>query len=278
LASGRPGDAAVELEQVVAAAPELGSARLMLAEAVAASGRLDDALASFDAAAALMPHAAEPRLAAGRALEARGRFDAAAEAYRDAAVREPASAEAARALLSLRAGRGDLARGIAELDRLASDHPRSAALRVAHAEALHRGGDPAGAARAVDAALELDPDRVDALLLRANLHAEAGRTGEAAALYRTILRQRPDLPAAEWGLARALVAGGSDEDAVAAIDAFAARYPGRAQGDVLRGMLFERRGDTPAAVRAYESALAIDPGNAAARRGLERLLSGKASR
>jgi choline-sulfatase len=271
LAAGRAAEARAELEKVVAAAPEFGSGYLMLAECLLAEGRLDDAVRSFDTAALRLPTQAEPRVAKGRALESRGRFDAAADAYREAVEREPGATEAARALIALRAGRGDLARADVEIATLADRFPTSAALATGHAELRHRLGDNAGAAAALKRALELDPRGTEPRLLQAALLLEAGRPSEAAAVYRSVLRDRPDSRVAGVGLGRALVAGGPDADAEAWISRLEAADPTGATPRALRGALFERRGDTQAAMQAYREALAADPRDADARRGMARL-------
>jgi len=74
-----------------------------------------------------------------------------------------------------------------------------------------------------------------------------------------------------WGLARALVLAGPEDEAEAALSALEAKHPRSAQGAALRGLFFERRGDRDAAARAYENALILDPANANARRGLDRV-------
>jgi arylsulfatase A-like enzyme/Flp pilus assembly protein TadD len=271
IGSGRNDQAVGELQQVVAAAPEFGAAHLMLGECLAALGRLDDAVAAFEAAARAMPGLAEPKITEGHALEARGRFDAAAAAYREALDREPSNWNAAHALLSLRAGRGDVARAVLELAAVREGHATSWALETTYADALLRGGDGNGAEQAIRRSMALDPNRIETLSVAATIFVAGHRPKEAIDAYRKILSARPDTPEAEWGLARALVVSGSDAEADAAVAALEAKYPAHAQSAALRGMLFERRGDGEAAARSYRTALDVDPANAAARRGLDRV-------
>lgn len=271
LASSRPDEALAELDQVLAAAPEFGSAHLMKAEALAGAGRLDASIDAFEEAARRMPTQAEPKLAEGRALEARGRFDAAVKSYRDAIEREPASADAVRALVGLRASRGDLPLAARELRDLSSAHPTSLPIATGLADTLYRLGDAREASAALDRALALDPARPEALSLRAAMQLDAGRPNDAIATYRKILAARPGLRAAEWGLGRALVAGGTDAEAEGWISGLEARDPGEPHAAALRGMLLERRGDRDGALAAYRGALRTDPRNADARRGVDRL-------
>jgi arylsulfatase A-like enzyme/predicted Zn-dependent protease len=271
LASGRAGDARVALLEVVAEAPEFGNAYLMLGDCLAALGRLDDAVAAFEAAASRMPNQAQPWLAQGRALEARGRFDPAAAAYRAAVIHEPSSTEGARALLSLLAGRGDLPRAVRELNELAGRFPKEAGLQTARAEAQFRSGDAAAAAATLRLALALDPARTDALLLEAEMLLDANRPAEAAAAYRAVLRAKPDTRAAAFGLGRALVLAAADAEAEGYVAQLTSRYPNEAAPRVLRGVLFERRGDAASALAAYREALVIDPRDADARRGVSRI-------
>jgi Flp pilus assembly protein TadD len=100
---------------------------------------------------------------------------------------------------------------------------------------------------------------------------DAGHPKEAAASYRSVLLIRPGSRVAELGLGRALAAGPPDAEAESWISRLEGRYPADPAPLVLRGVLFERRGDAEAAARAYRDALSLDPGDADARRGLARL-------
>jgi tetratricopeptide (TPR) repeat protein len=271
IGAGRHDQAVGELEQVVTAAPEFGAAHMMLGEALAALGRLDDAVARFEAAARAMPGLAEPKITEGHALEVRGRFDAAASAYREAIEREPSNWNAAYALLSLRAGRGESTLAVRELAALRGRLAPSWALETTYADALLREGDSGGAEAAIRRSLALDPNRIETWSLAATIFVDGHRPKEAVDAYRRILSARPGSPEAEWGLARALVQAGTDEEADAAIGALERKYPGRGDAHVLRGLLFERRGDPEAAKSAYREALAIDPASEPARRALSRM-------
>jgi Flp pilus assembly protein TadD len=218
-----------------------------------------------------MPTQAEPQIAKGRALDARGRFAAAADAYRAAVATEPASTEAARLLFALHTGRGDVPRAVRELEALASKYPAAAGLQAVLAEAQYRAGDRTAAAVALRRALALDPARTDARLLEADLLLDAGRPEDAAAAYRSVLKAAPSSRAALVGLGRALVLGTDGTEAEAFIAELAARDPRDASPHLLRGVLFERRGQTGAALASYREALALDPGNVDARRGVDRL-------
>ena len=271
IGAGRNDQAVGELEQVVTAAPEFGAAHMMLGECLAALGRLDEAVSRFDAAASAMPGLAEPKLTEGHALETRGRFDRAAAAYHEAIEREPTSWNAAYALLSLRAGRGDVARAVEELAALRGRHGGSWALEAIYADALLRQGDAGGADTAIRRSLALDPNRVETLSLAATIFLASHHPKDAIDAYRKILTTKPGTASAELGLAKTLIQAGSDEEADAAIGALEQAHPGRPDVRVLRGLLFERRGDREAAIEAYRAALAADPGIVAARKGLERL-------
>jgi choline-sulfatase len=271
LAAGRADEARVELAKVLAAAPEFGNAHFMLGDCLVALGRLDEAVASYEAAAALSPRQAEPRLAQGRALEERGRFDAAARAYRAAVASEPSSTAAAEALLALHAGRGDLSRAVRELRELAARFPSAAAVLTALAEAEYRTGDAAGAGTTLRRVYALDPTRTDAKLLEASILLDANGPEGAAELYRAVLRARPGMRAAELGLGRALALSSNSAEGASFIAGLAARYPKDAAPRVLRGVLAERRGEFAEALSAYREALALDPRNADAGRGVARI-------
>jgi arylsulfatase A-like enzyme/Flp pilus assembly protein TadD len=272
LASGHAEEARSELAQVVAAAPEFGNAYWMLGDALAAVGRLDEAMTAYADSARRLPNQAGPWIAAGHAEESRGRFDAAAERFRAAIEAEPASAAAAHALSALYAGRGELARAVTDLGALLDRHPASAPLAVALADAQYRTADAPAAARTLRRALTLEPSRPEAKVLEATMLLDAGHPSEAAAIYRQVLAARPDNRAAALGLGRALALGPPDAAAQEWIDGLATRFPSDAAPLVSRGVLLERRGDAGGALEAYRRALALNPRDPDARRGIERLV------
>jgi len=99
-------------------------------------------------------------------------------------------------------------------------------------------------------------------LRQASAHREAGRLREAAAIYRSLLRSRPDDAEALHGLGSTHAAAG---DIAGACDLLARSVEcGPASADALSdlGVLRRRLGDREGALEAYRAALAIEPRHA----------------
>jgi tetratricopeptide (TPR) repeat protein len=107
---------------------------------------------------------------------------------------------------------------------------------VAHfglANALAEGPEPAETAQAeshYQAALELDPDYVEAWNNLGNLLADSGRLSPAVAAFREAVRRRPDDAALPLNMAKKLEAGGRFDEARQAYRATLKIEPGHLAG------------------------------------------------
>lgn len=170
---------------------------------------------------------------------------------------------------------------------------------VAHA----RLGDMTRAAIGWGRALELDPDDHDSREALATLYAETGRTREAMKLRQEWCDRDPANPAAWFGIGKLALSLGLPEQATKALETVVALAPDRAEGHALLaraeatldpaaaleaarraadldptaphftllGDTLSRGGDRDEAAAAYEQALVLDPDDARAKQGLERL-------
>ncbi len=237
IAKERYAEAELELEIVVAAAPDYAEGHRLLAETRARQGKIDEAIASFRAAADAAPTVGRPLFALGTLLEGWGRFEPAAEAYREAIDREPSESEYSRRLLELRYARGDLELAIRDLGELAAAHPGAAGLWTTLAVAERRRGEPAAALEHLERALRIEPHRYDALLEVGAIQLGSGRAGVAEVAFRRAIETAGERVEAWLGLASAQTA----------------------------------QGRTGEARNAYERVLRIDPGNRQAQEGLRRI-------
>jgi len=177
----------------------------------------------FEAAASIATRAVaadagdpEPRLVQGELAEARGRPGQALLAYQQAVLLAPRSRPALEGLVRVyRSGRLTRAM-IANMERVAAQPPRSAALMEIAGRLYRDHGYNADAERAFRAALELDGERAAAATELARTYAEGGELREAE---RTLA-----------------LSGGEAALLLAAFDA-------------------EQRNDTAAAIRQYEEAV-----------------------
>jgi len=88
--------------------------------------------------------------------------------------------------------------------------------------------------------------------------------GPLASLDARVLQQ-------QLAAAAALEQAGKFDEAIASYRDILARVPALTSVHLQLGVLFERKGDAPAAIAEYQAALKADPANAKARAALERL-------
>ncbi len=173
------GDAAAHFEAALRLFPDYGSpdgAHWYLGRIREAEGRLDDAAAHYGALLRLNESHYDARVALVRLLEAAGDTAGAAETLRGVIYVHPYEVADHRRLSELLESLGDWEGAAAERRAvLALDPADRAAANYHLANVLHRGGDRAGARRAVLAALEIAPNYEDALDLLLEIRSEGRR-------------------------------------------------------------------------------------------------------
>ncbi|HEX5042008.1 MAG TPA: alkaline phosphatase family protein [Candidatus Polarisedimenticolaceae bacterium] len=187
LARNEPAAAIPPLQHAVGSEPRLAPAHALLGEALARVGRSDEALRATKEAARLEPGNAKPALLAGSLLLARQKIDEAEPYFAGALKAAPVgSAEQARALVGL----GVIAHG--------RKRPQDAFARFQEA-------------------LAVSPEQPGALEGLAVLALERGESGEALQLSERLVRATREDPRALTLQARALIAAGREQDAVAVL-------------------------------------------------------------
>jgi len=136
----------------------------------------------------------------------------------------------------------------------------------AMAYAALEAGDAREALRHADKGLELQPGDAAALVLRARALHRLERQREALDALATVLRADPANPAANLEAGRICFAARllpeAEQRLRAVLESSRASGGGEAfQAHMLLGAVAEQRGDAEAAVRSYESALALRPGS-----------------
>ena len=127
-----------------------------------------------------------------RAAAAQGRMDEAERVWLEVHRLDPRNASALYSLGVHALQRRDLPRARDLLTRASDANPADAMTRMTLAVVLRDLGDDAGEAAAIQAALEIDPYFLPALLGRAAAFERQGRTADAATVYRNILSIAPD--------------------------------------------------------------------------------------
>ncbi len=150
---------------------------------------------------------------------------------------------------------------------------------LAEAEQRLARGDAAAVLMSVARVDRADPGNVDAIRLRGHALLALGKAGESADAFERVVRLRPRSSEAVLNLSSARLEAGQLREARAAIDEFAAAG-GALDADLHynRGCVLLRQSDYAAAVREFEDALRLRPGDAAASQALDtarRLLRGE---
>ena len=179
---GRPSEAVLLYQQILAAAPDHVEAQYNLALAHKSLGRLEEAISACQAVVAGRPEFAEAWLILGNALAEQGRCEEAITAYRRALIAKPAYAQA---------------------------HFNLAAI-------LQRTGELKEAIDTYRRALQIAPDMGEAWQNLGNALRDAGRVDEAVAAHRRAQVLLPGSAEAEVGLGNALRDSGRAEEAIAA--------------------------------------------------------------
>jgi Flp pilus assembly protein TadD len=128
------------------------------------------------------------------------------------------------------------------------------------ADAAIAGGDPGMALQVSQSALAAAPDDLDALYHEGAAYYALGRCMDSIAAYRLALSRAPGSAAAELGIGRCLLR----RDPAAAEQAFAAAIaddPGNAAAFNDLGIARDLQGRHQAAVKPYEEALLLQPGD-----------------
>ncbi len=161
---------------------------------------------------------------------------------------------------------GDWGAAVDEFGAAAALEPGNASFAHAYALALVRHGRLADGLEAMDRAIVLDPTNIDARFEAAGFHLRSGGFATAITHIDVYVEAKPSDPTGHIRRARALAELGRLDEAQSSIDLARELVAGdeaRLNFDeeilLATGRLHEARGDTAAAVRAYEAALAANP-------------------
>jgi arylsulfatase A-like enzyme/Tfp pilus assembly protein PilF len=124
--------------------------------------------------------------------------------------------------------------------------------------------DPSAARVHFEAALRLDPENGLVLKSLGDVAFAEGKMDEALDRYRASVASGFAHPDLDLGLARALAAGGRDEEARAPLDRFLSLHPDNPDGRLLSGRLLRARGKPAEAEAEFRRAIQAVPEDAAA--------------
>lgn len=274
LMGGRTDDARLLVEDVIRLHPDDALLHLKLATYEVFAGRASEARAAFRRAMDLCARSADesdaaapPSPAAGLVYADYGLFLAASgdalgarQALITATQRDPRSSAIWGALggLELSAGRTNDARPALIRAVTLAPHNHEASRQLQHLAKLPQ--DFAGALPQYDAALAERPGTFTLRYNRAYALTELGRVEEAVQAYQQVVRDWPDVAAARADLGALCVMRGDLPGAVREYEIAVKLLPGDAEAVLRLGFLYEQTGRRDDARRQYQRVL--DIGNA----------------
>lgn len=229
--------------------------RLAAAQRALASNDLPAALALASALARAQPKDATIRVLLARVHLARGDLDAAYGELRRALAIAPRHVDALYYLGQVSATLSQQA-----FAALSQSAPGSARVRQLQAESLEAEENNAAAEAAYQAALDAQPDLVDAVLGLARLKRSRGACGEAVALYQKAESIRPTFDAA-YGLASCHNVLQNDVDAVKQFEIATRRDETSTAAWIGLGAALNKVGRSADALPALQRAIALEPGS-----------------
>jgi tetratricopeptide (TPR) repeat protein len=248
---------------------------------------------SFNETARLNPRAVGAQLALSQIELAEGRVDSSIQLAEQALKSPGTGPEARLVLVRGLIARRDLARADAEIRSLMARFPKSSAVQTQAGIIAAMTGNRAGAERALNDALSLDRDNLEALnalvsldiaqrnvgravsrveaelarrpseapllMLAGRTYATAGDMGNAERYFRKTIEVDSSYFQAYNALGRLYVRQKRLDEALAEFDALSKRQPRPVQAHTMVGTLLEAQNKRDDARRRYEQALAIDP-------------------
>ncbi|HKE23421.1 MAG TPA: tetratricopeptide repeat protein [Terracidiphilus sp.] len=266
IAAGRPGKALGEFEQAICRAPALVPAHLGMGHALSCLSRFAEALDSYERALSIQPRLAEAEFAAGFALARLSRKHEAVQRYRRAVALRPDFAAAWMNLGSLLRGQGRELLAEAALKRAVAMRPDLIAGWVNLSLLERETGRTAEAREHLRRAFALDPEQVGTHVALAQFcYAEKDFAG-AWGWVRWALAQDEKNEEAHNMMGILLHAEGRFGEAVEAFRS--AEALGSVPAISNRGNSLLDMGRFAEALRAHDSAVALEPQNSGARYNL----------
>ena len=198
---GKSRDALGACQAALQAAPERADICANLGRMMHERGQSAEGAALLERAVQLDPSKPEPWYNLGLAASSAGKADRAEEALREATRLLPRWAMAWAALGQVQLGRDELEQAERSLRKALEIDPNSKFARHTFSIALRRQDRAEEGLSLIGGRTDQPPET---LLMRAHLIGDLGRLDEAAAAYRALLRDRPDMLDAHETLARLL--------------------------------------------------------------------------
>ena len=213
----RPAEANRDLRAILSVDSKNLAAILKLAELAAQRGEDQNVRSLLGQAIAASPQGGAPRLVLIRDLIARKSFKDALTAANDFVRAQPKNTDGVALLGQVQSALGQKKEAVATYRRLVSLMPTAAGPQVMLGNALSAAGDRVGAARAMEAAVRLNPGAPEVRAAQINLQFVQGNADAAVALARAFQAANPKAEA-DILLAETLEKAKLTEQAVAVLN------------------------------------------------------------
>ena len=250
----------VEIKNALQQEPKNAAARLLLGRISLELGDGAGAENQLRRAAGLGVPEEGLRALLGRAMLMQGHYEELLEEIENDAA---APSELVPELLILRAraqsSLGDLPAAEDSFGKVLLREPGNVTALVGLGAVALRSNQPEEAQWLLDRAMKLAPEDPDVIALRGDLLYELRQYAEAEEAYRKVADLRPDDPRYLLPLARAQVAAGKTDEAIALLDRFLAVAPRHPGANYLRALAAYRSEDYAATLRHIDLVLAGIP-------------------
>lgn len=251
--------AEAEYRKAAAGVPMASPARLRWAAFKAERGQAEEARAMLEEVLKAAPKYSPARLQLADLLFRTRKFAECRTALRPLLDDDPSEVDArvlnGKALVAL----GKSAEGLAEFDKLVEQFPKAGAIRFERAVARLQARDVRGGMSELAECLALEPQRIDAALMLAELNIRTGNSGPAVAALEDLVRRYPNYPRVLVLLGTAYRGQDRKEQAVAVFRRLVELTPDAPQSYYLLGRTLRQCGRADEAVQAYEKAIELDP-------------------
>ncbi len=265
--TGRADQAEAPLKKI-ADISKVPAARLQLADYYLGLNRMADARRLLEELAAAEPVIGEARLRLASIDYATNQKDKAHEVVDRMLARAPQYPPALILKAQWLAAENKLDEALARAKAAVAADPESVPAHMAVAAIYEQRRETSDAIKAYNEVLKLNARVTAAQVALSRLNLEAGNRDAALSLAEAAAQTEPANIEASVALARGLLAQGDVVRAEKELLALEARLPGSAVVQTLLGLLQARRGNSQAARKLYERALALDPKSTEALGGL----------
>ena len=269
---GKTDEAIATVKAAVAADPRFAQAHIALADGYVVKKNIDEAIKEYREGLRLDPKSVIAQVQIARSEMTRGKVSDAIEAAQSALKMQPGNAEAQLVLVRAYLATGDLGHAGTMVNELASKYPASAGVEAQRGFLLQAKRDLAGARRAFEHTLELDPTSIEALTALVALDVTGGRGPQARARVEARLALTPKDPDILMLAARTYYTMGAIKEGDEALRRVTEVEPSNIQAFGMLAQSYITQHRTDGAIAEYTEIVKRNPGSVSARTAIGVLL------